>query len=199
MEKLIKRQIQLEVRSINEEERTADFVISTEAVDTYGTVFKVEGADMSRYEKNNLFTYQHEDFSKDPDDVLGTSEVRKEDGKWIARAKFESLDEHMNSKAEKIWRKVKAGTLKMASIFARALEGSMGVSDLGEDPEVFYFRKWELYGWSIVTHGSNPEALKRSAAEEEFIQEQTKQEDQPSRAVLSDHYARYTKVKLKIK
>ena len=99
MSQLIKRQVQFEIRSIDEENRTADFVISTETPDTYRTVFKANGAVVDRYSKNPIFTYQHEDFSDDPDDVLGTSEIRLENGQWIARAKFEDEENDANEKA----------------------------------------------------------------------------------------------------
>ncbi len=169
MSKLINRQVGIQIRNVDEESRTAEFVISTEALDTYGTVFKAAGAVLDRYQKNPIVTYQHEDWSRDPDDVIGTSELRLENNQWIARATFEDLENDMNEKAEKIFRKVKKGTLRMASIIAAPIEGGWGVSELGEDPDAYYFRKWELYSWSVVTHGSNPEALKRSVeALEEF-------------------------------
>lgn len=159
---LITRQVQLEIRNVDEENRTAEFVISTETPDTYNTVFKADGAVLDRYNNNPIFTYQHEDWSKDPDDVLGTSELRMEGNQWIAVGKFEDAENDLNEKAEKVFRKVKKKTLRMASIIALPLEGSYGVRELNEDPEIFYFRKWELYSWSVVTHGSNPDALARN-------------------------------------
>lgn len=168
--KEIKRTFPLEIRSVNEEERTAEFVITDEAhVDTYRTVFKADGAVLERYNSNPLVTYQHEDWSKDPDMILGTSELKREESKWVAVVRFEDLENDLNEVAEKVWRKVKKGTLRMASILARGIEGSFGVSELNEDPDVFYFRKWELYSWSVVTHGSNPGAVKRSTEEVDWI------------------------------
>lgn len=193
MSKLISRQVGLEIRNIDEENRTAEFIISTESVDTYGTVFKAAGAVLDRYQKNPIVTYQHEDWSKDPDDVIGTSEVRLEDGKWIARATFEDEENDKNEKADKIWRKVKKGTLRMASIIAHPIEGGWGVSELGEDPEVYYFRKWELYSWSVVTHGANPDALRRSV---EAINEfKSSTEENKPRVLCNDYKARILSLK----
>jgi hypothetical protein len=45
---------------------------------------------------------------------------------------------------------------------AEPIDGSMGDPAAGEDPSIMYFRNWELYSWSIVTHGSNPDALLRN-------------------------------------
>jgi hypothetical protein len=136
---------------------------------------------LDRYEKNGLVTYQHNDWSADPDDVIATSTVRREGDSWIATARFESKETHLNEKAEKVFRKVKDGILRMASIIALPLEGSYGVRELNEDPEIFYFRKWELYSWSVVTHGSNPDALARSVqAITDFKDQHQKQETTPS-------------------
>lgn len=193
MEKGIKRFVSPEIRDINEQDRTIDFVISTESRDTYDTVFKLDGWQLSRYASNPIVTYNHMDFSNDPDMVIGTSEVRIEGGALIARATFESAD--LNEIADKVFRKIQAGTLRMASIMAEAIEGSFGSRDAGEDPKIFYFRKQELYSWSVVTHGSNPEALKRSA-EMAFIEKNTKNEFNISNRA-DDFDARYLTLKYK--
>lgn len=191
---LISRQVQFEIRNVDEENRTAEFVISTEAPDTYGTVFKADGAVLDRYEKNPVFTYQHEDWSDDPDDVLGTSTLSKEGNQWVALAVFEDSENDKNEKADKIFRKVKKGTLRMASILAVPLEGGWGVSELGEDPDLYYFRKWEIYSWSVVTHGSNPEALARSAKAISDFKESTQEEIKP-RAICESYKARILSLK----
>lgn len=158
----VQRIINPEIRAIDEEKRQVDFIISTEMRDTYGTVFTLDGWNLSRYERNPIVTYMHDDFSSDPDMVIGTSEIRFEEGAMIARLTFEDPEETKNEIADKIWRKVKAGTLRMASVFADVLDGNWGERSKGQDPDTFYFTKQELYSWSIVTHGSNPGALKRS-------------------------------------
>ena len=166
---MIKRLINPEIRTIDEETRSVDFIISSESVDSYDTVFKLDGWDLSRYEKNPIVSYQHDDFSSDPDLIIGTSEVRIEDGNLVARLTLEDLENDMNEIAEKVWRKIKRGTLRMASIFARPVDGRYGDRSLGEDPEIFYFTRSELYAWSVVTIGSNPDAHVRSDAEKDFI------------------------------
>lgn len=185
--KLISREVSVEVRAVNEENRTAEFVISTEAPDTYGTVFKADGCVTDRYMKNPIVTYQHRDWSDDPDDVLGTSEIRMENKQWIAVATFEDLENDRNEKADKVFRKIKKGTLRGASILANIIEGGWGVSDLGEDPDLFYFRKWELFSWSPVTHNSNPDALARNvAAITEFKKRDKPKEESTPSAVSRD-------------
>jgi HK97 family phage prohead protease len=152
------------LRALTDEQkknRTAEFVISTEAVDTYGTVFKSSGWDLTRYQKNPIVAYGHRTWSDNPDMIIGTSEVRIEDGQLIGKVTFEAED--VNPTAETIWRKVQAGTLRMASVGANVLEWRWGDTTLGEDKENIYFTRIELLEWSIVPIGSNPDAHVREA------------------------------------
>lgn len=147
--------------------RQAEFVISTEAVDDHGTAFLLAGWDFERFENNPLVCYGHRWWDGDPDNVIGTGEVFIEGEELIGRVTFES--EEVNRKAEKIFKKVKAGTMRMASIGALPKSAHWGVEEAGEDPTVLYFDDQELIEFSIVPIGSNPDALKRStAAIEEF-------------------------------
>lgn len=145
----------------NKENREVEFVISDETPDTYGTVFKISGWDLKRYENNPVVFYAHKSYSDNPDMVIGTSTLRIENNQLIAVLRFESAD--INPLAEKVFQKVQAGTLRMASIGANPKKGHWGDEKLGEDREVIYFDEQELLEWSIVPIGSNPEALKREA------------------------------------
>lgn len=150
------------IRALSEENiknREAEFVISTEAVDTYGTVFKMSGWDLKRYEANPVVFYAHRSYSDNPDMLIGTSSVFVDGDQLIGRVRFE--DAETNPLAEKVWKKVQAGTLRMASIGANAKRGHWGDEKLGEDKDVIYFDEQELLEWSIVPIGSNPDALKR--------------------------------------
>jgi HK97 family phage prohead protease len=174
---IIERQIQLRALTDAQiESRQAEFVISTEAVDTYGTVFRMDGWDLSRYTANPIVLYGHRAWDGDPDNIIGTGEVFREGDQLIGRVTFESAED--NPKAEKVFRKVKNGTLRMASIGADPKSGHWGRADADEDPEVFYFDRQELLEFSIVPVGSNPDALKRSAqAVEEFKEKYTRDLD----------------------
>ena len=154
------------------ENRQAEFVISTEAVDSYGTVFKVAGWDLKRYTGNPVVGYNHRlgAWNDDPDNVIGTSEVWVEDGQLIARVTFEPAEE--NPKAEKVFKKVQRGTLRMASIGANPTRGHWGDEKLGEDPDVIYFDEQELFEWCVVDIGSNTDAVKRNAETLEAIKKE---------------------------
>lgn len=145
----------------NKTDRTAEFVISDETPDSYGTVFKISGWDLKRYEKNPVVFYAHRSHSDNPDMLIGTSEVRVDGNQLIAVVRFENAD--INPVAEKVWQKIQAGTLRMASIGANPKKGHWGDEKLGEDREMIYFDEQELLEWSIVPIGSNPEALKRES------------------------------------
>jgi HK97 family phage prohead protease len=158
----------------NKENREVEFVISTEAPDSYGTVFKSDGWDLKRYEKNPVVFYAHRSWSDNPDMVIGTSEVRMEDKQLIGVLRFEPAE--INPLAEKVWQKVQAGTLRMASIGANPKKGHYGDEKLGENRDLIYFDEQELLEWSIVPIGSNPEALKREGQTIEEIRSLIKNE-----------------------
>jgi HK97 family phage prohead protease len=152
------------IRALSEENiknREAEFVISTEAVDSYGTVFKMSGWDLKRYNANPVVFYAHRSYSENPDLLIGTSSVFVDGEQLIGRVRFEEAE--TNPLAEKIWKKVQAGTLRMASIGANPKRGHWGDEKLGEDKDVIYFDEQELLEWSIVPIGSNPEAVKRES------------------------------------
>jgi HK97 family phage prohead protease len=142
------------------EKRQVEFVISSNAVDSYRTVFKMDGWDLSGYNRNPIVCYQHRANSDDPDNIIGTSTVRIDGENLIGTVTFESAE--INPRAEKIFQKVQSGTLRMASVGANVQKARLGVEENGEDPDVLYFTKQRLMEWSVVSVGSNPDAHKRN-------------------------------------
>ena len=147
-----------EFRGINEEDRTAEFIISTESVDRHGTVFKLDGWQLDTYRQNPIVAYNHKATSNDPDDIIGTSEVYIDNNQLIGKVRFEEG----NDKADRVFRKVQNGTLRMASVGAVVHDYRYGDEKKGEKRDVLYFTRQELLEWSIVTVGSNKDAFKRS-------------------------------------
>lgn len=184
------------VRDISEEQienRQVEFVISTEAVDSYGTVFKLDGWSFERYNPNPVVVYAHDTHSPDPDVIVGTSVVRIEGDAVIGTVTFEPAD--INPLAEKVFRKTQLGTLRMASVGAEVHEARWGIFEDGENPDVLYFTKQDLLEWSIVPIGSNPDALKRNKESLEDIKQRF-----PKEVVRKENYAaRAALVDLKIK
>jgi hypothetical protein len=182
MENLVPKTVIREavIRALTEDNiknREAEFVISTEAIDSYDTIFKIDGWDFTRYQNNPIVAYGHRTWSDNPDMILGTSEVRIEGNQLIGVVRFETAE--VNPTADKVWKKVQAGTLRMASVGANPIEWRMGVAADGENPGVLYFTRTELLEWSIVPLGSNPEALKRSAETLESIRSELTKETEP--------------------
>ena len=142
------------------DKRQVEFVISSEAVDSYRTIFEQSGADFSRFSPKGIVLNSHKSNSGDEDDVLGYGEIFREGDKTIGRVTFEPKE--INERADKIFRKIQNGTPYMASVGASVQEASYGEQNRGEDPKVIYFRKWTLLEFSVVPIGSNPDAQKRN-------------------------------------
>jgi HK97 family phage prohead protease len=171
MEDKIKRRYleDAQIRSIDEENRTVEFVASDNTVDSYGTVLPSDKWDLKRYEKNGIIGYQHQVYgdygNADPDDVLGHGQAFVEDNKLIVKATFEPAD--INEKADKIFKKIQFGSIKGVSVgFLPTKPGHWGDKEKGEDPDVYYFEGQELIEVSVVNIPANPNAVKRSIAEE---------------------------------
>ena len=160
-----------EIRKVDEETRTVEFVASDSSVDSYGTVLPVDKWDLKRYENNGIVGYMHDVYgdswtkSADPDDVIGKGVAFVEDDKLIVRITFEPKD--LNERADKIFRKFQFGSLHAVSVGFRATaKGHMGDEERGEDPKVYYYGGMELLEVSVVNIPSNANALKRALEEE---------------------------------
>lgn len=168
------------------EKRQVEFVISSESIDTYRTVFKMDGGDFSRFENGGIVLYMHDAWSNDADNVLGVGEVFMDGDELIGRVTFEPKE--VNEKAEKIFRKIESGTPYMASIGANVHQATFGVEDSGEDPDILYFRKWSLLEFSVVPIGANPDAKKRSVQNIEAIKKEIRsQKNSPIEDLSQDN------------
>lgn len=152
------RMVQVRNVDTSPENRTYEFIISSESPDSYGTVFTAAGWDMTRYASNPVVCWNHRSHSDDPDDVIGTSEVFRDGDQWIGRVTLETG----NEKADKLKRKIDNGTIRGASVGALVHEGEWGDKERGQDPDTLYFTRQELIEWSIVSAPSNPDAVKRN-------------------------------------
>jgi len=154
---MIKKLLSTEQRTIDEETRTVTFCISDETEDRHRTIIKIDGWDLTDYNKNPVVLWGHKSHTDNPDMVIGTGRVYREGNKLMADATFETED--VNPLAEKVLKKIIAGTIRMTSVGFDPTEYRWGYSDLGEDPDKFYYAKQSLLEFSIVPIGSNPNAL----------------------------------------
>lgn len=158
---------QIRGKKFEADQREFDFEITDDTRDTYGTIFTHKGWNFKRYKTNPVVFYQHRANDDNPDNLIGVTvngpwaETRKDGSKvWVATMRFE--DEDVNPKAEKLRKKIIAGTLRMASIGADVYEYHWGDEGKKEDVDTVYLTKKELFEWSIVNIGSNSGAHVRN-------------------------------------
>lgn len=150
-----------------EKTRTIEFVFSDETRDTYGTVFKADGWDLDRFNKNGIAFFNHASYSSDPNMAIGSGRAWVDGKELRGSITFESKD--LNPLAETVFRKYLAGTYKGVSIRFWPLEsGKYGVGQEAADGEnpTYYIGKRELVEISCVPIPSNKNALIRSIGAE---------------------------------
>jgi hypothetical protein len=159
-----------------EESRTIEFIISSAAKDRHRSVVNMDGWHLDNFNRNPIVGYQHNVYGgnmctpDDPDDVIGSGRawVEEIDGQklLIGEVKFEPAD--INPKAEKIFRKVLAGTLRATSVGFMEIgkgEWRKNFDDNGNELDrTYYFKGQDLLEFSIVNIPSNPEAVGRSVS-----------------------------------
>ena len=152
-------------------DRRMTFVASDATRDTYGTVLLPEGWQLERFNKNPVIFYQHDQFSYDPDAIIGKGRAYVEDGKLMVDIEFEP--EGQNKKADKVWKKLQFGTLNAVSVGFLALAGEWGKGDEGpgQRNETYYYTSMELLEVSVVAIPANPNALKNGAEEQDRLAE----------------------------
>lgn len=153
---------QIRGAEFTEDQQEFDFVITTDRIDSYGTIFKTDGWDFTRYLQNPVVFYNHRSGGDDPDDLVGITvkgpwKETMSDGStgFVARVRFEPED--VNPKAEKIRKKIINGSIRMASIGAAVYDVEWEEDREGND--ILVFTRQELFEWSIVNVGSNPGAI----------------------------------------
>ncbi len=169
---VVRRQIDVEFRSINEDERSFEVIASTETLDSHGDVLR-QFWDLSRYEKNGVVLWNHNlalYMGGDAEDTLPIGkalDVRIDGKKLIAKLALLKGDATTEPLVDKIWRRVQQGVLKAVSVGFRPGQVTRKVNAAGETE--FYElgskeRPNELREISLVPMGSNPDAVAKSIA-----------------------------------
>ena len=154
--------------------RTIPFVFSDETRDSYGTVLPVKGWDLSTFNKMGVALYNHSSYDSDPDNVIGTARAWVEGNKLIGEITFEKED--INPKAEKVFQKVLAGTIKGCSVGFRRLEnGEWGKGEEAYDGKkpTYYYGRRSLLEISVTPIPANPNAKVRSVHSQKADEEPT--------------------------
>jgi len=164
-----------EVRALPEgESRQVEFIISSEKRDRHNTILKLDNWELENYNKNGIVGFEHDlpiyDWfitNANPDRIIGKGKAFKEDKYLIGTVDFEPED--INPLAEKVFRKVKHGTLKSTSVgFYETKKGHYGEGDeaRGGKNETYYYGGQELLEFSIVSIPSNTDATKRGVTKD---------------------------------
>ena len=185
---VLSRDFPISLREIDKENRKVTFVISTESRDSHGSVIRISAWDLNRFKKNGVVHYQHSMHSTNPDDVIGIGKAWVEGKELIGEVEFEPAE--INELAEKIYKKVKFGSLTATSVGFFAKSGHWGDEKKAEDPDIFYFEKVELIEFSIVHVPANADTVKR------YLDTQQREEKKEEKETIFDEYdARYLIIK----
>jgi HK97 family phage prohead protease len=144
------------VRAMRVEERTAEFVASTDAVDSHGDVVDQESWQLAHFKANPIVLYGHN--SRELPIGMATK-VGVKNGQLEATIKFASAA--ANPRAEEVWQLVQEGVLRAVSVGFLPTDGRYEMRD---GNEVFVWRSPVLKEISVVPVPANHEALARIKA-----------------------------------
>lgn len=139
----------MEIRKIDEAKRQVDFVCSNEEVDSHGTIFRQSGWDFSRFDRNPIVLWAHDDREIPVGQSVSHRVVGKE---MVATVQFATAA--ANPKAEHVWQSVLERTLRGISVGFRALEYHFERSEADGD-EILVFDRQLLLELSVCPLPSN--------------------------------------------
>lgn len=160
MDDLIRRSWSIDVRAINETERSVEVIASTDDVDSYGEIL-VQDWDLSRYEKNPTVLWNHNAWGL----PIGHSEnVRVEKlpgdvsvlGGGKLRAKLFFVDANANEMGERVWQGFLQKSIRAVSV---GFQSKQGVTRDIDGKTVFVLSGNVLVEISAVTLPANPNAV----------------------------------------
>ncbi len=154
--------------------RTVSFVVSDESVDRHNSVIRSAAWDLEPFRTNPIAGWAHSVYggwrAPNPDDIIGTWNVRTEGTELIGDLTFE--DAETNPKAEKLFKKVRNGTLNSVSVgFFPNEDPVKGDEEKEQQRDVMYYEKEksvELAEISLVPIPSNKNARKKAMENEDI-------------------------------
>ena len=146
----VRKQFTVEVKEVDEEERTIEVIASTKARDRDNDTINPEGWDLSDYEKNPVILWAH-DYSKPP--------IGKAIANWIQdgqlRQKIQFAPKEANPFAEQVYQLYKGGYLSAVSVGFDPVDWDWSDEEEGN----IDFEQQVLLETSAVPVPANPEAL----------------------------------------
>ncbi len=133
-------------------DRTIEFIVSTGAIDRHGTTINPQGWRLDHYRANPVVTWMHRA------DLLPVGRARdiSVNGDQV-RAVLEFIPSELSAFADQVYRLVRGGWLKAASVGFRPIKWKFS-----DDPQrrgEVDFLETELLEIAVVSVPSNPEAL----------------------------------------
>lgn len=145
---------EIEMRSLNESNRTCDFVASTDTVDSYGEIVD-QSWDLGRFNANPVILYAHNRSSL----PIGRA-TRCEVVNGQLECTIEFATAAANPMAEQIWQLVRSKMLRAVSV--GFIPGKMTTEYRPGFGDVVVLRENKLREISVVTLPANPDALAKS-------------------------------------
>lgn len=156
MTEMVHRAVGVHLRSFNEEARSIDVVMSTDAIDSYEERV-AQDWDLKRFKSNPIVLWAHNSREL----PLGRAvNVKMKDGQLECSVVFASKE--ANPMAEQVFRLFQEGVLKAVSVgfVPRSVK-----YEKENDKEIAVLSDNELHELSIVPIPANPEALAKSIAD----------------------------------
>lgn len=145
----------LHVRAVRTETRQADFVASTDAIDSYGEIIE-QSWDLDRYKANPTVLWAHQSRELP---IGQATDVAVVNGELRATIQFASAK--ANPMAENVWQSIQERTLRAVSV--GFLPKSVRL-EKRNDKEVAVLADNDLFEISVTPIPANPEALARMRA-----------------------------------
>lgn len=150
------------IRSIDEENRTAEYIISTDEKDRMNEVVE-QSWELENYKKNPIVLYGHD--PSDKENVLGVAteiETKKDGDRTITVAKVQFADEGTSKGVDIVWSLVRQQILKTVSVGFIPHTFKDGERDSGIE---LILADNELLEFSIVPIPANPSAVQLALAD----------------------------------
>lgn len=154
---VIRTAVPFELKSLNDDERTIEFIGSTATRDRYGDSVNQSGWEIANFLGNPVIPWGH-DYGQPP--VAKAIEVGFKSGNLAFKGQFATAEEY--EFADTIYKLYKGGYLRAFSVGFIPLEYQVhrDYNDDGELTDIWWeFTKCELLEVSCVTVPANPEAL----------------------------------------
>jgi len=149
-----------------DETRKIKFIISTGNKDRGGEVINMDNWNLKNFNENPIIGYQHDVYGgsmfsdPNPDMVIakGNAFIDTFQGKNVVVSEAEFEPAAINPLAEKIFQKVKFGSLNSASVGIMPI----GQGTYNKETKTYFYDGQELLEWSIVNIPMNSDARRMS-------------------------------------